>query len=164
MLNLICLLWSLLVGRVFRQTLLRSNRAHMVNLPISSNGDLPSEITNNPAIPIFHGCRIRQLPSGDTYEGEWRNGRMHGKGKLTHHLDKSTWEGEFKEGNMWNGSGTIKYNGGGNSGSTYNGPMVDGELHGIGVWTYPDGKFFQGEWCRGERVINKSRHHRRRKN
>jgi hypothetical protein len=38
------------------------------------------------------------METGDTYEGEWRNGKKHGTGRYTF-ANEDFYEGEFVEGN-----------------------------------------------------------------
>ena len=59
---------------------------------------------------------------GSIYEGEIRNGKMHGKGVYTW-LDGERHEGEFH----------------------------DDEIHGKGVRTWPDGRRYEGEYRDGEK-------------
>ena len=49
--------------------------------------------------------------SGKSYEGQWVNNRHHGKGKISYEkgprgkeMEGQIWEGEYKNGKMWNGT------------------------------------------------------------
>jgi hypothetical protein len=109
-----------------------------------------------------NGYGIYLYQSGMQYEGEWKNGRRHGKGTLTypeiytytgewknnkedgyggivHNL--YTYVGEWKRGSK-NGKGSITYK----NGIQFNGDFKDGYKHGQGTMTYPDGRILKGEW------------------
>ena len=49
-------------------------------------------------------------PNGNKYEGEWKDGMMHGKGVLTD-LDGNKYEGEWEKGEM-HGTGKMTYKNG----------------------------------------------------
>ena len=59
----------------------------------------------------YHGFGKLELPAGETYEGHFKNGAMHGKGKLTTTASGSVFEGDFHEGQMQGrGVHTCEYN------------------------------------------------------
>ena len=64
-------------------------------------------------------------PNGYTYEGDWKDGQKHGKGKYTDYADGDTYEGEWKDGTQ-HGQGKITYTDGG----TYEGEWKDGKYQG----------------------------------
>ena len=82
---------------------------------------------------------------GSIYEGEIRNGKMHGKGVYTW-LDGERHEGEFVNGNFHGQSVETSPDG-----SRYEGEYRDGKLHGQGVYTWPSGSLYEGEWRDGEK-------------
>ena len=57
-----------------------------------------------------------QFVNGNTYEGDWRDGLMHGNGIF-----------------RWK-----------NTGAEYDGGYEKGKKHGMGNFKYPDGKQYQG--------------------
>jgi radial spoke head protein 1 len=70
------------------------------------------------------------LPNGDTYEGEYLNGKRQGKGiqrsyKLPYSLGLYT----FKNGRNW-----------------YEGDWNNNKKHGVGKFVYSDGSSYEGEW------------------
>ena len=65
----------------------------------------------------------RTLENGDVYEGDFVNGKPHGKGKLTNE-----------------------------NGGVYEGYFIDGEPHGKGKYTYSGGSFYEGDYVKGERT------------
>ncbi|XP_032639447.1 MORN repeat-containing protein 1 isoform X2 [Chelonoidis abingdonii] len=80
------------------------------------------------------------------YEGEWKQGRKHGHGKLLF-KDGSYYEGEFVDGEIM-GNGLRYW---ASTGNTYSGQFVSGELHGHGVMQYKDGGKYEGEFSYGMR-------------
>jgi len=62
------------------------------------------------------------------YEGEWKDGEKHGKGKMFF-SDGSVYSGDFREGEM-TGYGTRKY-----TNRSYTGEFLLGEYHGEGIYT-----------------------------
>ncbi|XP_019367087.1 PREDICTED: MORN repeat-containing protein 1 [Gavialis gangeticus] len=80
------------------------------------------------------------------YEGEWKQGKKHGHGKLLF-KDGSYYEGEFVDGEIL-GNGLRYW---ASSGNTYSGQFMLGELHGHGVMQYRDGGKYEGEFFCGMR-------------
>lgn len=76
--------------------------------------------------------------NGRSYEGEFKDGDRHGFGTLFFE-DGSTWTGEWKEREPWNGSGVFKYD---NSTNTV--PVVDGKHNGFGKVEWNTGSFYEG--------------------
>ncbi|XP_052816897.1 MORN repeat-containing protein 1-like isoform X3 [Mya arenaria] len=75
------------------------------------------------------------------YEGQWKNGKKHGMGKLTF-SDGGYYEGTFVNGEI-TGFGTRFFP---STGCKYQGQLVKGELWGKGRMTWPDGSIFEGQW------------------
>ena len=69
------------------------------------------------------GSGILQLSNGDVYEGEFKNGQQHGKGKYTYI-----------------------------NGAEYKGMWAKGKQHGKGTYTTSKGEEKHGEWQDGKRV------------
>uniref|UniRef100_A0A4X2M9F4 MORN repeat containing 1 n=1 Tax=Vombatus ursinus TaxID=29139 RepID=A0A4X2M9F4_VOMUR len=80
------------------------------------------------------------------YEGEWKDGKKHGYGKLLF-KDGSYYEGEFVDGEII-GRGQRYW---ASSGNTYSGQFVLGELQGHGIMKYKDGGKYEGEFSHGVR-------------
>ncbi|KAF6345107.1 MORN repeat containing 1 [Rhinolophus ferrumequinum] len=80
------------------------------------------------------------------YEGEWRGGKTHGRGKLLF-KDGSYYEGEFVDGEIM-GEGCRLW---ASSGNTYSGQFVLGEPQGHGIMKYKAGGRYEGELSRGLR-------------
>ncbi|XP_071502840.1 MORN repeat-containing protein 1-like [Diadema antillarum] len=83
------------------------------------------------------------------YEGEWKEGKKHGHGKLLM-ADGSYYEGEFINGEI-EGHGFRKWAA---TGNTYSGQFYNGELNGHGVMTYGTGAVYEGEWQNNRRQGN----------
>ncbi|KAJ8303331.1 hypothetical protein KUTeg_019727 [Tegillarca granosa] len=75
------------------------------------------------------------------YEGEWKNGKKHGHGKLLM-KDGSYYEGQFCEGEI-TGNGFRFFAPGQ---CKYTGQFFKGELHGKGKMVYNDGTIYEGDW------------------
>nr|XP_012631924.2 MORN repeat-containing protein 1 isoform X2 [Microcebus murinus] len=80
------------------------------------------------------------------YEGEWKGGKKHGRGKLLF-KDGSYYEGEFVDGEIM-GEGCRHW---ACSGNTYSGQFVLGEPQGRGVMKYKAGGYYEGEVAHGVR-------------
>ena len=76
---------------------------------------------------------------GSFYEGETRDGKMHGTGKYTW-ADGTYYEGEFADGNF-NGFGKKVYS----SGDVYEGQWKDDKRTGHGTYTWTNGDTYEGE-------------------
>jgi hypothetical protein len=88
---------------------------------------------------------IAYYPNKEKYEGEFKNGMPHGKGKLTYMpVFGSTYEGDFANG-VPHGTGkhTWQY------GSAYKGEFANGKFHGHGVLNDPDGDYQIGVFKEG---------------
>ncbi|KAJ6658846.1 hypothetical protein lerEdw1_019769 [Lerista edwardsae] len=80
------------------------------------------------------------------YEGEWKEGKKHGYGKLLF-KDGSYYEGEFVDGEIM-GNGLRYW---ASTGNTYSGQFFFGELHGHGVIQYKDSGKYEGGFAYGIR-------------
>ncbi|XP_027831547.2 MORN repeat-containing protein 1 isoform X2 [Ovis aries] len=80
------------------------------------------------------------------YEGEWRGGKKHGRGKLLF-KDGSYYEGDFVDGEI-TGEGCRHWT---LTGNTYTGQFVLGEPQGHGIMKYQAGGHYEGELFRGLR-------------
>ncbi|KAM9707175.1 MORN repeat-containing protein 1 isoform 1-T1 [Dama dama] len=80
------------------------------------------------------------------YEGEWRGGKKHGRGKLLF-KDGSYYEGDFVDGEI-TGEGCRHW---ALTGNTYTGQFVLGEPQGHGVMKYQAGGHYEGELFHGLR-------------
>lgn len=106
--------------------------------------------------------------NGSFYEGETRDGKMHGTGKYTW-SDSDYYEGEFADGNF-NGFGKRVYSSGSvyegqwkddkregsgkytsRQGWVYTGDFAGDEMAGYGTVIFPDGGSYEGWWQNGKR-------------
>src|SRR5574343_1875170 len=71
--------------------------------------------------------------NGTVYEGDWRNGEMHGKGEYTY-ANGSVYYGDWRDGKE-RGKGRLTLV----KGTVYYGDWRDGRLHGKGEYTYASG-------------------------
>ena len=67
------------------------------------------------------------------YNGEWKDGKHHGKGKMTY-ANGDVYDGEWEDGKMTYADGVV-----------YNGEWKDGKKH-VGKMTYANGDVYDGEW------------------
>ena len=89
---------------------------------------------------------VHTCPNGKTYDGEWKDGKMHGKGVHTC-PDGNKYDGEWKDGKR-HGKGVHTCP----DGLKYDGEWKDGKRHGNGVHTCPEGLKYDGEWKDGTEV------------
>ena len=78
------------------------------------------------------------------YEGEFKNDKLNGKGKITFKNEGHYYEGDF-ENNEINGYGTFKWK----NGDCYTGQMLNGKMHGLGRYRYNTGQVFEGTYANG---------------
>ena len=111
---------------------------------------LPSCQGNN--FPTWTNChgKVGPLPiSGDIYDGEWKDGKYHGKGTIEY-SDSTKYLGEWKDGKR-HGQGTYIMS----DGSMYAGQWKDSVPNGEGTYTFTDGKIDKGIWKKGKLVERK---------
>ena len=89
---------------------------------------------------IPHGQGKATFVNGDRYEGEWSRGKRSGQGKMTW-TKGGEWVGEFRDGQPWNGRGVYHFANG-----RYEGDVVNGAQHGLGIYIWNDGDIYEGEW------------------
>nr|KAG5708027.1 hypothetical protein BaRGS_025165 [Batillaria attramentaria] len=80
------------------------------------------------------------------YEGEWKNGKKHGHGKLVM-SDGTYYEGQFVNGEI-NGHGFKYFS---SSCCKYTGQFLNGEMHGHGVMQYKDESIYEGQWVKNKK-------------
>ncbi|XP_049947361.1 MORN repeat-containing protein 3-like [Schistocerca serialis cubense] len=92
-----------------------------------------------------HGKGIFLETSGKRYEGDWEHGLRHGYGIQSHMephcLHAIEYTGEWYEGKR-QGQGISYYA----DGSYYDGAWLDNKRHGHGRMWFADGTFYEGEW------------------
>jgi len=80
------------------------------------------------------------------YEGEFRKGKLHGKGKITESDGRIT-EGIFRFGQLY-GPGKIIYE----DGRLAEGHFINGYLSGQGRYVWKDGRSFEGTFLTGRQA------------
>ena len=78
------------------------------------------------------------------YEGEFKNDKLSGKGRITFKNEGHYYEGDF-DNNEINGYGTFKWK----NGDSYTGQMMNGKMHGKGRYCYSNGEVFEGIYANG---------------
>ncbi|XP_048639751.1 MORN repeat-containing protein 1 isoform X4 [Marmota marmota marmota] len=113
----------------------------------SSPASLPQQ-RDPPGRPPRNGYGVYVYPNSFfRYEGEWKEGKIHGHGKLLFN-DGSYYEGEFADGEI-TGLGCRYWAW---SGNTYSGHFILGEPQGHGVMKYKAGGHYEGELSHGLRA------------
>ncbi|VUD68940.1 hypothetical protein TDB9533_04300 [Thalassocella blandensis] len=92
---------------------------------------------------VFEGHGVFTWPSGNKYDGMWKNGKQHGVGKLMYN-NGAVYTGEFAEG-VEHGGGLMRWP----NGSSYQGGYDKGIFHGQGEYKSIDGTRYVGRFERG---------------
>jgi hypothetical protein len=120
--------------------------------------------------PPQEGRSTYTYPNGDEYDGEWRQGKRHGKGVYIEYLTKNQYEGDWRD-DLRHGKGILSarqngyiYDGDwqhdvrcgrGHSSlknvENYAGEWRANRFHGMGVYSNAQGDVYDGEWQRGLR-------------
>jgi hypothetical protein len=98
---------------------------------------------------IYNGDFIDGIKDGkgkeetleNVYEGEFKNNKKNGKGKLYYKILKDTYEGDFKDNNI-TGKGFYEWS----NKETYKGTFLNGKMHGKGIYKWPDGGKYEGDY------------------
>ena len=90
-----------------------------------------------------HGVCIDGAAKGQTYEGEWADDAMAGRGAFRY-ATSAKYEGEFLN-NQYQGHGTYTFP----SGAVYDGPFVENQMHGEGTYTDEHGVQWKGTFYMG---------------
>ena len=90
-----------------------------------------------------HGVFIDGAAKGQTYEGEWADDAMAGRGAFRY-ATSAKYEGEFLN-NQYQGHGTYTFP----SGAVYDGPFVENQMHGEGTYTDEHGVQWKGTFYMG---------------
>eukprot|EP00435_Cladocopium_sp_Y103_P054131 s614_g17.t1 len=85
---------------------------------------------------LKHGKGRFIYPDGDVYDGEWQDGKAHGHGTYTSKQSKyvGDWQSDLKHGQAWDDT------------SKYTGTYSHGQKHGKGRFEWPDGSVYDGEF------------------
>ncbi|WP_028975120.1 MORN repeat-containing protein [Spirochaeta cellobiosiphila] len=121
---------------VFQAFLIESICSESIELP--DNSVFEGSISNR----MFEGYGELTWDNGDVYKGQFKHGRMDGKGVLTTKI--ATFTGNFKDG-LLDGSATIKYR----NGDVYFGAIVMGYFNGKGTLEYRNGDRYTGSFKNG---------------
>ncbi|CAF1218516.1 unnamed protein product [Rotaria sordida] len=77
---------------------------------------------------------------GNRYEGEWKDGKKHGKGKMDY-ANGYKYIGDWVE-DVATGEGVFIWT----NGDQYEGQYQNGQRHGKGLYTYANGDKYMGDW------------------
>ncbi|GAB5368919.1 hypothetical protein AAMO2058_001360600 [Amorphochlora amoebiformis] len=105
------------------------------------------------------GKALAKFSNGDTYDGEYSDGKRNGRGKYTwsnpsnndeedeeEKKPRSVYRGSYKHGKR-EGKGTARFADGGE----YRGEWKEGEKSGKGVYFYPNGDSYIGYWSKDKK-------------
>lgn len=90
------------------------------------------------------GQGIYTWPNGDTYNGQWKQGKMEGQGTLRYHGGEQ-YTGSFSN-NKRDGSGTMKWA----NNEQYEGNWEKDFMSGEGTYTFANGDVYEGNWQSGK--------------
>ena len=96
-----------------------------------------------PRTRIMKGGMKVKYKSGIKYDGDIKDGKANGKGKMTW-TDGSVYVGEFKD-DRWHGRGKMVWA----NGEVYVGEFKNGLKDGKGKYTWSDGEFYEGDYRDG---------------
>jgi len=82
---------------------------------------------------------------GDSYNGDWKSGKKHGRGIFTMSY-VSSYNGDWKD-DKRHGKGTLKYV----NGDIYDGDWKSDTRHGKGINKWPNGDSYDGDWKENQR-------------
>ncbi|KAL7699022.1 hypothetical protein N2W54_002507 [Lotmaria passim] len=100
-------------------------------------------VASDGSVLFRHGRGTYTCPTF-TYEGEWEEDEMHGRGQLTFHASGSTYTGAFAHG-CFSGQGTYRWR----DGAVYAGQWRANRMHGEGVYTDAEGHIWEGRYYNG---------------
>ncbi|CAF3484071.1 unnamed protein product [Adineta steineri] len=92
-----------------------------------------------------HGFGKATLPNGDTFEGQYENGKRSGTGTYRF-TNTARYIGEYQK-NKRHGKGIFYYP----DGSKYDGDWNENIREGQGTYTYPNNDTYEGEWKNHQR-------------
>ena len=102
----------------------------------------------------FHGRGKFISPGGESYDGQWHEGKYNGQG--TYIFGEGKWKGDKYEGEYKNGKregqGTYTFS----DGKKYTGSFKNGKMHGQGILTSSNGNSYEGKWENGKYLSIKS--------
>ena len=117
-----------------------NNKPHGKGKEIRANGD----VYEGDFIQGKRHGKGKYTTPGYSYEGEWINNQRHGKGKSIINSNGETYDGNFVR-DKRHGQGKTTYT----DGSVYEGYYQNDKKHGKGKYTNVHGSFFEGEWENG---------------
>ncbi|KAK7919824.1 hypothetical protein WMY93_011108 [Mugilogobius chulae] len=130
------------------------------------NQDKTSWYKGDWVVNKIEGFGVRRYPSGNIYQGEWMNNLRHGEGKMQWFLNGQQYEGTWYNG-IQHGYGKHTWILTREDGSRYSqsnqyvGDFVNGKRHGqgtfyyadgAGIFTFKNGKIFQGEFVNDQMI------------
>ena len=89
------------------------------------------------------GIYIDGMAEGQTYEGEWQDDTMTGRG-VFRYASSAKYEGEFLK-NLYHGHGIYTFP----DGAAYDGPFSNNQMHGAGTFTDKQGVKWKGKFYNG---------------
>jgi len=93
--------------------------------------------------PVNGSCRYKFIDG--EYDGEWRGGKMHGRGKYVW-ANGDIYEGDFRE-DKFHGRGKGVWA----NGDTYEGDWSEDKQHGRGKEVWANGDTYEGDWSENKK-------------
>ncbi|KPA74502.1 phosphatidylinositol-4-phosphate 5-kinase-like protein [Leptomonas pyrrhocoris] len=121
-------------------------RLPLVPTPPPASADKPNGVTQDSALKkkkkLLNGANIRfTFPSGATYEGGFKDGKIEGYGVYTYAQTGDVYAGEWKA-DLKHGQGSYKFA----NGDRYIGQWYMGNKHGKGQFAFANGDEYVGSW------------------
>ena len=82
--------------------------------------------------PLAVGKGKMTFANGDVYQGHWKDGQRHGRGKLIEKASGDIYDGDWKM-DEWYGKGRLTFSAGGYVEGSWITVEGDGMVHGVGV-------------------------------
>ena len=115
---------------------------------VETNKEEGTRYEGNFKLGKHHGKgKLRYEVTGDEYDGDWNEGEIEGVGKFTF-SNGDVYAGEFKYNMMYQGILVMK------NGDEYAGDFVNDQFHGYSLYKYANGDTYCGDFLKGKKNGN----------
>jgi hypothetical protein len=122
-----------------------SNNPSVANNPQSTTANAKYD-GNNGTDATQDGYGTYVYPTGDKYEGNWKDYRKNGHGVFTW-VNGNKYDGNW-ENDQITGQGTFTWS----NGNSFTGDWKNNKIEGKGIYTWRNGNKYQGDWKNGKKV------------